>query len=292
MKSLKKALLAAAVGGLFAAGSASAATIPLYAGALNQLSDNSADGIINMAGAATVLDVGDRLHGIFNIESIENLSASGTTTLSGIGKELTGIFDITVVAKFGGPGAFTWVFAPTTSVYGNAIFGLGGLTGMAVGTAVAMWSSSTIDYTRIGCATQAACEATATNGALWATLGFGANSYWTASAITDNLAIIGLIPPPTPGGSYNAALDFYINNTGYVPTKSDCLDLTTITFKANDVCGSGSLLGKGGANSPYESFDNVDFTLRLVPEPGTLGLLGIALAGFGAASRRNKKQAA
>ena len=174
----------------------------------------------------------------------------------------------------------------------GAIFGLGGLTGMAVGTAVAMWSSSTIDYTRIGCATQAACEATATNGALWATLGFGANSFWTASAITDNLAVIGLIPPPTPGGSYNAALDFYINNTGYVPTKSDCLDLTTVTFKANDVCGSGSLLGKGGANSPYDSFDNVDFTLRLVPEPGTLGLLGIALAGFGAASRRNKKQAA
>ena len=287
MKSLRNTLLATAIGGLFATGSAIAGNIPMYAGALNQLSDNSAEFLINgdTSTGATTLDMGDRLHGIFTIETVENLSAGGQTNLATNSHELTGVFDITVVGKTGSAGSYSWVFAATTSI-DNTVAGLGVLTGTTAGTAAMLFQDTAKNYTRIGCATTAACEATATDGSLWAALGFGANSYWTATAITDDISVIHNITPPANGGGFNSGLDFFINNTGYSPEKSACFDVSSVSFKANDVCGSGSLLGVGGANTPFDSFDNVDFTVKLLPEPGSLALLGISLAGLAGVSRR------
>ena len=55
-----------------------------------------------------------------------------------------------------------------------------------------------------------------------------------------------------------------------------------------DVCGSGSLLGTGGLSTPYDSFNNVDFTINVIPEPSTFALAGLALLGMGFAARRRK----
>jgi hypothetical protein len=48
-----------------------------------------------------------------------------------------------------------------------------------------------------------------------------------------------------------------------------------------NVCGSGSLLGTNGTSTPFQSFDNVDFRLNVVPEPAMLSLLGIGLFAMG-----------
>jgi hypothetical protein len=113
-------ILGAALGA-FLSLSASAALIPLPPGFI-QLSDNDAEYLINADGSRCTsgvapdctVDVGDRLRGIFDINSIEGLlPVAGPFFTPFGGNELTAIFDITVTSKTGAPGAWTFNFAPT-----------------------------------------------------------------------------------------------------------------------------------------------------------------------------------
>jgi hypothetical protein len=270
---LAKTLIGAAVGTMFAA-AASAATIPLPTGFI-QLSDNNAESLINANGTGCtpggdcILGVGDRLRGQFDINSIESLNPPSPPTFTPFnGNELTGVFDIIVTSKINlGPGGFFFQFAPS----GNL---------STAGAAVEMYTDPANNYTRLGCATTAACEATATDGALWAAFGFGPGSFWTAVAASDDISVIGATTPPSTGGQFNASLDFLVNNTGFAFDQKPCLTDTS------HACASGSLLGTAGADTPYDSFSNVDFTLLRAPEPGALALLGIGFALAGMARRK------
>ena len=246
--------------------------IPLPSGFI-QLSDNDAESLINAPGTTgTTLDIGDRLRGIFDINSIEGLNPAVAAIFTPFaGNELTGLFDITVLNKTGGPGAWSYTFGATGNL-GTA------------NAAVEMYSDPSLNYTRLGCATTAACEATAIDGSLWAAFGFGATSFWTAQTQTDDIAVIGSLVPPFTGGAYNAGLDLLVNNTGRIINQQECV--STGSGLWNDVCASGSLLGTLGANTPYNSFSNVDFTMS-VPEPGTLALLGLGLLSMAFMKRRN-----
>jgi len=297
MKFFSKAILGAACSALFAIGAAQAATVSsqLYGG-VNQLSDNSAESLIDMnVGAQSVagrVDIGDRLRGIFTIETVEPLGGGSTRNLGGGSgnNELSGLFDITVVGKLdlgaaAGAGRYQYVFAPTASFAAE----IGG----PAGTMVAFYEDTNAEYSRLAptCTTTGFggdCEANIKDGSLLWALGVngGGDEFWTASAFTDIIGLIGAASSSTAGGFFNVGLDLLLNNSTREFLGVDCgfpAAPTSLEF-----CGSGSLLGRSGAATPYDSFDNVDFTINLVPEPSTIALAGLALLGVAAASRRRK----
>lgn len=268
-------------------GTASAASVSdtLFTG-FQQLSDNSAEYLINGANSVGVntVDVGDRLRGIFTIETVEKSPFPTRFLGTGGNDELTGIFDLVVVAKSGGPGAYQFTFAPSGALaaYGGANVG------------AAFFADSTPDYTRVrqtGCVDIACMEARATDGSLFWAVGFTSpNNFWMATAFSDDITTIGSIPAPGNGGQFNAGVNLIANPAATGPALGlvQCFNPLLGVNVMVSMCGSGSLLGTGGVDTPFQSFDDVNFTINRIPEPATLGLMGLGLLGVAVAGRRRK----
>lgn len=301
---MKKAIFVLLVAGsavaLGAAGAGAVSITSQFFDGSQLLSDNSGEKEINVAGGTQgILEIGDKLRGIFNIQTIEQ---SGVTHNLGVGavNEMTGLFEVEVTNKVvvipeSAPGAldglYRFTFGPSAS-FAADVTALGGAGGYGPGNAplIVLFDDPAKDYTREGAITQAASEATATNGALWAVLGWKGvlGEGWRAQTVTDNLAVVAGIPAPGDGGEFNAGINTLENYSGIL----QFLTVPTI-FGANaDWFGSGSVLGIGGVSTPWEVFDNVDFftNVTAIPEPGTMFLLGTGLLGAGAFGRRRKKK--
>jgi len=281
-------LMAALLGTALAAfvGSAQAATVAATLFVGNQhLSDNSGEILINAAGTGTnTVDVGDTLFGIFNIQTDEQGGITRNFGVAGV-DEFTGVFEIQVTGKqtFNGTTcltAFCFQFGPSTAAIPAPL--ASGATGslqsiFGAGTMIATWDDPTPDYIRES-TTLANAIVQASNGSLFATL--GAN-FWIANTISDDITAIAAIPDPGNGGTFNEALNFLVNNSGLAFSSVPCTNTQTGATVNVNVCGSGSLLGTNGTSTPFQSFDNVDFRLNVVPEPAMLSLLGIGLFAMG-----------
>ena len=123
-------------------------------------SDNSAERFIDRNNNGT-LDVGDSLRGIFGIDTIESpqIAIGGNSPFN----ELTGIFQTVVTAKtfvgvIGGIPRYDYTFGADPAF--AAEFGAG------AGAVGLFFEDSANDFKRQGCASFAACEATATGGNL------------------------------------------------------------------------------------------------------------------------------
>jgi len=287
IKQILRATAAAALLAMAGAASAGLSVSSAIVGTGSTLfSDNSAEQWID-SNSNGVLDVGDRFRGILTIDTIENAGAATQIGGQSAYNELTGIYDVVVTGKSAQVGS---TLGGTVPLF-DFTFAASGALGDA-STAVVLYEDAANDYTRQGCATIAACEATATGGNVWATF---ASVFWNATSAADNPSLGSTLPGATPLGTFGLGLNFLVNNTGFNWNNVNCLDAVTGVVSSTSVCGQGGILasgnGIGDLNTPYSILDNVDFRANVqVPEPGSLALVGLAMAGLGAASRRHIKR--
>lgn len=245
-------------------------------------SDNSAEQLISRDGNAT-LDVNDSLRGIFSIGDITSgggapVQIGGVTAFN----ELTGLFQVKVLTKV----------ATATAGLFNYTFGFDSAFGQGAGVFAVLRDDPGKNFRRENCPTNtfAGCEATATDGPVWAKLGAGANTFWSAFNANETPGQGAILPLGTPLGTFGLGLDFITNNTGFNWQKVNCLAPTGVVLV--DVCGQGGILATGrtlgDSVTPFDIFDNVDFTAKRIPEPGSIALVGVALLGLSLAARRKK----
>ena len=277
---------------LAVSGAAQSATVDqtLFAG-FQQLSDNSAEVLLNPDGsidATGIINMGDRLRSIFTIETVEKAGNPTRGLGAGSGNnELSGIADITVTNILNpAAGIFIYSFSATAGL--AAEFGLAGTS-----AAIVLFEDPAAEYERTTGATCTSaaingdCEDNVNDGAVYAAFGFGGgNGAWTAQAVTNDINVIGAVPAPGNGGTFNVGL---VNIAGGSHTATFG-NVACGVGGTVQICGSGSLLGIGGVTTPYDIFDNIDFTINnAVPAPATLALFGAGLLGFSATRRRSSK---
>lgn len=115
----------------------------------------------------------------------------------------------------------------------------------------------------------------------------GIDDFWFADTIND----ISILAAATPGGGQAAQGAFglsFLSNAGGIPFVTNGM-LSAIDGNRHDVVGDASVYAREqGTNSDWLLSSNLNATFA-VPEPTTLGLLGLGLLGLGLGGRRRDK---
>lgn len=290
---------------MLAAGSANAASVAssILTNQVNQWSDNSAESQGVDVNGNGFLDEGDTLRGIFQIETREDLTGGNPQFVYGSNgnTELTGIFEIVVVSRTQVSNGQDGINGTADDQY-NFVFGayapfqaeFGGLSGT---TMAVFFEDATPDFDRTG--SIALGEATATDGTKVLEIGFtgDADESWNAFGAPQDPSLGATRPQATSLGTFDFALGILFNtlfgaNSG---VEAACVPLCPGDGFV-DITGSGGITGTRLPNgtSPAENdiFNNVDLVFQPIPEPGTLGMLGVGLLGLGLFLRTRQQKGA
>ena len=262
---------------------APAAAIPVSAALVpgtNTITDNSAELFVNKAGGATTIDVGDIFLGGIQIDKINN-----QTLGTGGWNELTGVFGLQVLAVTpigGGLSLISFGALGTLPASGDLQAEILLATGVdigatAAGTFARFFEDTTPDATRDG-STFADYIGETTDGTVFLNAALAPGGL-SAIGFGDVGALATFCTTTTPGGGLPG--NFFNNGNGVTVSSSSTANILV-----------GSPVGVSGTNqcpiSP-EDFtvrDDATFTVQAIPEPMTLGLLGMGLVGLGLARRR------
>jgi len=236
------------------------------------------------------------------------------------GQEVTGVAAVQLLA-INNPGGGAVTGVGSQYIYGaytgglNAVLALAG-TGVTVvqgnageGAAFAMWMNGTsgaggdrnLQLNRTvdpatNCASLADCLDQASRGAVLQVDGFGldADEFWVATQIFAGGGDIGDVLNANNNAiiaSFNAGLSNFYNKVEPVEfiNVQTGLYCGTGTY-ANDGCvqvsGSGTITGGQGLVNGAIAHSDIDLQKYVVPEPGSLGLLGLGLFGLLGLGRR------
>lgn len=273
--------LAATMVVILAAGPAAAsiATSNLFNGVVNKLEDTDYESYWdNSSTPNTVLDVGDVLYGMWEVQKVTNTVTAASVT--NFPDWFTAVFALEVATK---SGSYDWTFKAVSDADWNAVFATGTNTQLARSdsdSAILVFSDPDQINPTLGGSAQSAVGSV--NGtALWE-FGFDSSGeYWSAASNFDDFTTVNINSTLTYHAGLNVTHDY--GATGWILLPHDYL------FAGTDY----QLQLTGGMEwPPTGNFDfatDTDLYVYPVPEPASVLVWSLMLAVAGIAAWRKRR---